>query len=100
MTIDPEITRFLEKLDKEGHLENTIVRIFSDHGDHVNPIGYETVSGISERYNPFMFTMIPESWEPKMGKNLEANVQKLVVAYDFFVSDMAVLREQSPFKYG
>ena len=100
MSIDPEVTRLMEHLDKGGHLDNTIVRIFADHGDHVNPIGYKTVSGKVERYNPFMFTIIPEHLKESIGKNLEINSQRLLIAYDYFASDIKLLGAKKEYKYG
>ena len=89
-------------MDNQGHLENTIIRFFSDHGDHINPVALKSVSGLTERFNPFLFIAIPGHLKDKIGSNIEKNTQKLVTAYDFFSSDLALwgLLGQKEHDYG
>lgn len=91
LQIDPILAELLSYLDKKNHFSNTIVRIFSDHGDHINPICFQTASGKEERFNPFMFQMIPERLKNTVGKYLEINSQRLMSFQDFFVADLNVL---------
>lgn len=98
--VDPEINGLLEYLMEKGHLKYTIVRMFSDHGDHINPLGYKTDSGRQERYNPFLWILIPKALKERMGKSLEVNTQRLLIAYDFFASDMELIGVKKEYKYG
>jgi hypothetical protein len=82
--VDKMLAEFLGKMDKEGRLENTIVQIYSDHGDHVTL--WRTLSGNSEMMNPFMFTMLPKKVDEKYGKNVEKNTQRLLTHFDLFAT--------------
>jgi hypothetical protein len=33
---DLELANFLNKMESSGHMDNTILQIYSDHGDHIN----------------------------------------------------------------
>lgn len=81
---DEELAKFLEGMDKAGHLENTIVNLYSDHGDHINFVLWQTESGRAEMTNPFLFVMVPEALDKKIGRNLKANQQKLMTHYQLF----------------
>lgn len=91
LVIDPWITKILKKLESENLIKNTIIRIHSDHGDHINPISYKTDSGTVERFNPVLLTMIPISMKERMGKYLEVNSQRLMSHRDFFVADLKMM---------
>lgn len=99
IVIDKWVRKMFDFLENENFLKNTIVRLFSDHGDHVNPIGYKTVSGKVERFNPMFFQMIPKKYKETYGKYMEGNVQKLIHHKDFFVADLGVMGiKENPFK--
>ena len=89
--IDPLIGNFLEKMDKEGHLANTVLQIYADHGDHIDFILEKTDSAKNEKFNPFLYLVIPEFLEVKIGKNLEKNTQKLLTHFDIFASHYKLL---------
>jgi len=91
MIVDPIIEDMLQYLDKNGHLENTILYIYSDHGDHINPIGYKTISGKVERFNPFFFMMVPSQINMKNGEQLRANTQRLTIPDDVFETNLEYL---------
>lgn len=74
---DLKLEKLLRNLDSKGHLEKTIVWIYSDHGQHINFL-WKTESGYTEMMNPFMFVMVPKSLDEKIGANLEHNQQKLI----------------------
>lgn len=50
--IDEHLVKFLENLEKDGFLNNTIIQLYSDHGDHLNGLLRETYSGRVERTHP------------------------------------------------
>jgi len=100
MVVDPILKNLMDYLDEKGHLDNTIVHFFSDHGDHINPIGYKTKSGLVERFNPFYFMMIPRHFDGKYGETLKKNTQRLTVAYDIFETNLEYLGIPRQYKYG
>jgi len=69
---DPKLEKALRNLEKKGHLEDTIVWIYSDHGQHVNFI-QRSEAGRTKQMNPFMFVMIPKELDELIGSNLEHN---------------------------
>jgi arylsulfatase A-like enzyme len=60
-------------MDEKGHLDNTIVYLYSDHGDHLNFLTLKTQSGQGERMNPAMFVMLPEDLDEEVGKVVGKN---------------------------
>jgi len=97
---DPYVANLLEHLEKNGHLENTIVEFWSDHGDHIDPIAFQTQSGVIERYNPFLFVIIPEDQREKIGNHIENNTQRFTLAYDIFISNLNYLGFNRTYKFG
>jgi membrane-anchored protein YejM (alkaline phosphatase superfamily) len=71
--LDPVLAEWLEKFDSEGLLDDTIVNLYSDHGDHIDFLMWKTKSGYSELMNPFMFIMVPDHIADEHHQNLEAN---------------------------
>lgn len=82
--IDEHLVKFLENLEREGFLKNTIIQLYSDHGDHAHRFLTETPSGKIERMQPIHFTVIPDKVEEKYGDNLIANTNKLHTHYEIF----------------
>lgn len=78
-------------MEKEGLLENTIIEMFGDHGDHMNFAILKTKSGISEKVNPMLVVVVPETQKDRIGTFVEKNTQKLLTNSDLFASDLAVL---------
>lgn len=91
--LDPILARSLERLDKEGHLDNTIVHLYSDHGDHINFFMWSSESGESEMMNPFFVEMIPKKLAEKgdIEKNLIKNQQRFFTHYVLFNTDLKYL---------
>jgi len=96
--VDPYLSSFLKSMDKKGHLDNTIVHIYSDHGDHISPLGHFTVSGKREKMNPFYFLMLPKDLREKYEPMIRKNQQKLITHYDFFVTDLRYLKFKKIYK--
>ena len=89
--LDDPLSNFLQQMMDEGHLDNTLVYFNSDHGDHINFLFSDTTSYTSERFNPFLVVLLPDSRKDDLGKHAEANAQKLLSHRDLFASDMAYL---------
>ena len=84
--VDVELARFLKKFESSGHLNNTLLMVYSDHGDHIDYFLWSTISGYAEMVNPFMFVVVPEALDRVIGKNLRANQQRLISHYEIFRS--------------
>jgi arylsulfatase A-like enzyme len=61
--VDEKLFAFLVEFEKRGHLKDTIIHLYSDHGDHISPLAY-TTSGASEKYHPMSYMIIPEDVAP------------------------------------
>lgn len=84
--VDVELRKLLDKLDSRGDLDNTLLVMYSDHGNHLNRIILNTVSGETESKNPFFFVMVPDWFDSKHGENLFYNRQKITTHFDIFES--------------
>ena len=84
--VDEELEKFLRKFEKAGHLNNTLLMVYSDHGDHINYFMWSTISGYAEMVNPFMFIVVPEVLDRVIGPNLQANQQRLISHFEIFRS--------------
>ncbi len=61
--VDEKLLAFLVEFEKRGHLKDTIIHFFSDHGDHVSPLVFTTSGGL-EKYHPMSYMIIPEDVAP------------------------------------
>ena len=84
--IDEQLGRFLRKFESSGHLNKTLLMIYSDHGDHIDYLLWNTASGYAEMINPIFFVVIPEVLDKEIGKTVEANQQKLISHFEIFRS--------------
>ena len=95
--LDQHLAHFLEEMDSAGHLDNTIVYIYSDHGDHINYVLADSVSGSIEKMNPFFFAMLPSEY--LKGKNIEGNIlenrHRMVTHFDMFRNDLIVMGKKA-----
>lgn len=82
--LDPELAKILNKFDEENLLDDTIVYIYSDHGDHIDFLMWNTVSGYSELMNPPLFMILPDHLAEKHHDNLVENEQRLITHYQLF----------------
>jgi hypothetical protein len=85
--VDADMAKFITRFKKEGHLDNTILLIMSDHGLHSGLPPIFTESGRIEHFNPLQFWFIPNHILNKyessgMRENLVTNSQRLVTAFD------------------
>ncbi|KAK3751299.1 hypothetical protein RRG08_019720 [Elysia crispata] len=77
--VDEHILNFYKKLIARGHMQNSVVIFFSDHGSRWGKIR-ETYNGVVESRNPFMLLTFP-TWflkkYPDTRRNLETNTRRL-----------------------
>ena len=69
--IDQELEQLFTNLQETdpNFFENTVVTIYSDHGDHVFKPLVHTYSGRMEQYTPFMFMIVPKKYANKYGRH-------------------------------
>ena len=60
-------------MDKKGHLDNTVVYLYGDHGDHMNFLFHNKKSGFSEKLNPALFVMLPKKIDDQVSSIVECN---------------------------
>ena len=89
--IDQQLADILRRMIDLGHLDNTLVYFYSDHGDHSNYAIKATQSFEIERFNPFLYLMVPAGQKPALEPNILQNTQRLVSHRDIFATDMAHL---------
>jgi arylsulfatase A-like enzyme len=82
--IDEHLSAFLWKMDKAGHLDNTIVQIYSDHGDHVHVFFEYSPSGIVEKLHTELFTIVPAKVADRYHENMIKNEQRLITHFEIF----------------
>jgi len=83
---DVELAKYLGVLEDKGHLQKSVLLLFSDHGDHIDYLMWQTKSGYSELMNPFLFVMVPDHLDEKIGEKLKVNQQRLMTHYEIFRS--------------
>jgi hypothetical protein len=89
--LDPVLTEALEYLDKKGHLENTVINFYSDHGDHISFYGHLTESGKREKSNPFYFLMLPERLSARYAVNIGLNQHALVTHRNLYSTEYMLI---------
>jgi hypothetical protein len=94
------VDQYLEKLlykwysDKNSDVfKNTVINIYSDHGDHMGMPIIFTYSGKQERHWPIFFQILPKTLtdanDKKIHKNLTTNQNRLMSHWDFFFTNKA-----------
>lgn len=85
---DEPVFKFLERLQKKGHFNNTVVFLFGDHGFRFGDIR-STYVGRMESRLPTMFILLPP-WlpvrYPQMYKNLRENQKRLTTPFDIYAT--------------
>lgn len=82
--IDDELEKTLKIMKNRGYLKNTILMIFSDHGNHLNVGVRYSQSGDAELFNPFFFMITSEDVDEEYRENLVENRDRLVTHFDIF----------------
>eukprot|EP00755_Sulcionema_specki_P013731 Sspe_Gene.54798::Locus_30194_Transcript_2_4_Confidence_0.286_Length_1845::g.54798::m.54798 len=84
--VTPAVTRTLDWLEAEGHLNDTAVLLLSDHGLGMGHWS-ETKLGRRERWNPFKVIITPPWFQkafPDMARALQENQHHITSSYDVY----------------
>ncbi|GFS20406.1 hypothetical protein ElyMa_001570000 [Elysia marginata] len=82
--IDDHIVKFYKALKSKGHLNNSVVIFFSDHGARWGGIR-KTYNGLVESRNPFLILTFPPWFlkkYPDIERNLRTNTRRLTSHFD------------------
>ena len=82
--MDEDFVRLFKFLKLKGHLENTVLIVFGDHGARYSKVRY-TVQGKVEERLPLMSLTFPKwfrSKYPHLYRNLRRNADKLTTPFD------------------
>jgi hypothetical protein len=87
----------IDALGKDGsNNPNMVIRIYSDHGDHINPVIGEFHSTRVEKIHPVMFTMVPAKFAEKYHDNLLANEQRLITHLEIYETAFRYTKQPAP----
>ncbi|XP_059174433.1 uncharacterized protein LOC131954692 [Physella acuta] len=82
--VDEHILNFYTSLEKKGHLNNTLLITFSDHGPRWGSIR-ATMNGMVESRAPYLFLTFPQWFldkYPDVAANLKTNTRRLTSHVD------------------
>ncbi|XP_059152576.1 uncharacterized protein LOC131938533 [Physella acuta] len=83
---DYAYVQFLKKFKEEGHLNNTVLIFYSDHGYRFGDMRSSYMGKVEERL-PFMYLVFPDSFHknyPHLVKNLKTNAFRLTTPFDIY----------------
>lgn len=95
---DLDMVAHLQRLKSAGHLNNTIVIVFSDHGHRFASLR-ETQEGKLEERLPFFSVVMPEWFRksyPLAMENLRTNAERLTTPFDIHPTLHAILDFEYP----
>eukprot|EP01012_Entosiphon_sulcatum_P023624 TRINITY_DN28717_c0_g3_i1.p1 TRINITY_DN28717_c0_g3~~TRINITY_DN28717_c0_g3_i1.p1 ORF type:complete len:692 (+),score=85.36 TRINITY_DN28717_c0_g3_i1:24-2078(+) len=87
-TMDTDLARLVDWLGAEGHLQDTVVVLGSDHGMHMGPY-FMTVPGRLEQKLPLLQLLVPTAMlerYPELNDTLQHNSQSLITAWDLYAT--------------
>ena len=91
--IDDRLSRYLEKM---ATTEDTLTVVLSDHGPKTTKYSFHTMEGRAEKYDPFLFIIVPEKVARGLGlrtlRALEENQNRLVTTLDLHKAFMSLGR--------
>ncbi|XP_071512976.1 uncharacterized protein [Panulirus ornatus] len=90
---DHDLLEFLTTVRDEGHLNNTIVILMSDHGHRFTAIR-GTQQGKQEERLPFMSIVLPNTFKttyPSAADNVRVNTHRLTTPFDLYPTMQDVL---------
>lgn len=91
---DLRMKYYLERLEKEDILNNTVVVFFSDHGMRFGEIRKYFTGWLEERM-PYLFIWLPEKFKqdhPEYALNLKVNENRLTSPFDLHITIKHVLK--------
>ncbi|KAH9495235.1 hypothetical protein Btru_015793 [Bulinus truncatus] len=77
---------FFKQFKREGHLNNTVLIFYSDHGYRFGSMRTSYVGKVEERL-PFMYLVFPPSFHekyPELVRNLRSNTYRLTTPFDVY----------------
>lgn len=79
--MDEDMRNFLSQLD----IDNTLLVIFSDHGNRLKFYSYATEMGQFEKHSPFLSIRVPKKMtRTKYYVNMKQNTNKLISFFDLY----------------
>ena len=89
--IDERLSRYIEKM---ASMENTLTVVLSDHGPKTTGFSFHTMEGRAEKYDPFLFMVLPEKVARALGlktvKALVQNQNRLITTLDLHKAFMSL----------
>ena len=85
---DDDLLNLLQDFQKEGHLDNTLLILMSDHGPRFST-HRETERGRLEERNPYVGIRFPPDFlrhNPDIVENIKTNVHRLTTPFDLFAT--------------
>ena len=83
---DYAYVKFLRDFKGQGHLNNTILILYSDHGYRFGDLRSTYVGKVEERL-PFLYVVFPDWFHkkyPKLAENLRTNSRRLTTPFDIY----------------
>ena len=65
-------------------MKDTIIQLYSDHGDHLHSLLEYSPSGMMKKTHPPLIMIMHEGVADQYHKNLVSNEQKLIYHYEIF----------------
>ncbi|PVD18510.1 hypothetical protein C0Q70_21059 [Pomacea canaliculata] len=92
-TIDEDLMLFLERLDKSGHLNSTLLILMADHGARFSYMRATKQGKLEERMPYFSFRFPPwvKQVHPQLIRNMEINTKRLTTPFDIHETLLEVL---------
>ena len=86
--MDEDLSNFIRSLNKKGHLDNTMLVVFGDHGSRVSAIR-STIAGKLEERLPFLSITLPRWFKDKHSElynAMMANADVLTSHFDIYAT--------------
>ena len=89
--IDERLSRYMEKM---ATMEDTLTVALSDHGPKTTGYSFHTMEGRAEKYDPFLFIVLPEKVAGSLGletiRALVQNQNRLITTLDIHKAFMSL----------
>lgn len=91
--VDQDLTKFLQYMEGESHLDNTLLILMSDHGARFTQVR-QTLQGKYEERMPFFSFRLPPRFAqkyPTIVQNLKQNANRLTTPFDIHATFKDIL---------
>ncbi|XP_066266495.1 uncharacterized protein [Branchiostoma lanceolatum] len=98
---DDSMLQFLQSLNREGYLKDTMLVLFGDHGARYGKIR-STFQGRLEERLPFMSITLPAEFQkkyPEIAQNLKSNAAKLTTPFNIHSTLLDILNYKAGSEY-